>query len=172
MGRPARSIVWDSVKFDGSPHRSVDAVDLGSTDRGRWLSIPKGTRVSRPDRGFYDHPCDAVVLVPSEGLWIATWLVDWEPALYVDLARRVSVGSDRVVTMDLDIDVVRRRGGEVEVLDVDEFDLHRRRLGYPAELVSAVHRATESLTDAITRGQPPFCIIPDAPILPRTPSGW
>jgi hypothetical protein len=35
-----RSIVGDSVKFDGSLHRSAAAIDLGSTREGRWLLVP------------------------------------------------------------------------------------------------------------------------------------
>jgi uncharacterized protein len=166
------SAVWDSVKFDGALHRSADVIDLGTTDDGRWLFVPEGTPVRRPHRGDYLHPCDAVALVPPDGLWIATWLVGWDPALYVDLAQLKSIGDGRVVTMDLDVDVIRRRSGEVAVLDEAEFDLHRRQLGYPAELVTAVRRETERLADAIANEQPPFRSAPATPTLPRTPDVW
>jgi hypothetical protein len=166
------SVVWDSVKFDGSPHRSVDVLGLGTTDDGRWLFLSEGTLVRRPHRGDYLHPCDAVVLVPPEGLWIATWLVAWDPALYVDLAQQVTVDDERVVTIDLDVDVIRRRSGEVATLDVEEFDLHRRQLGYPSALVTAVRRETQRLADAIAREQPPFRSAPTTPTLLRSPDAW
>lgn len=172
MGTSQRSVVWDSVKFDGSLHRSAVAVDLGTTDEGRWLFIPAGTSVSRPFLGDYDHPCDAIALIPPEGLWTATWLVAWDPALYIDLAKLVSIGINRVVTMDLDIDVVRRRSGEVELRDLEEFELHRRQLSYPAELVRTVRLTSEKLVGEVAQQQQPFHVTPNAPPLPRTPDAW
>lgn len=169
MGTSKRSVIWDSVKFDGSPHRSAVAIDVGTTREGRWLFIPAGTRVSRPALGDYDHPCDAVALLPVEGLWTATWLIGWEPALYVDLAQQVSVESDRVMTMDLDVDVIRRRSGEVELCDLEEFELHRRQLCYPAELVGAVRLTWERLIEEVAQQRRPFLIAPNAPPLPRSP---
>lgn len=103
------SVVWDSVKFDGTLHRSAQAIDLGATDEGRWLFIPAGTPVTQSHGRGYGHPCDAVALIPPKGLWTATWLVEWDPTLYVDVARHVRVGRSRIITMDLDVDVVRRR---------------------------------------------------------------
>jgi protein associated with RNAse G/E len=156
-------IVWDELKFDGSPHRSCEVVDLGTTAEGRWLFIAAGTRVVRPEGRSYDHPCDAITLVPVEGLWTAVWLAGWDPELYVDVARRVSVEPDRVVTIDLDVDVVRRPGGAVEVLDLDEFEEHRRTFGYPEDLVDEVHRTTDFLVNAIGEQRPPFGLTPAVP---------
>ena len=160
------------MKFDGSLHRSAEAADLGTTDDGRWLFIGAGTRVIRPGRGDYDHPCDAVTLIPAQGLWTATWLIEWDPALYVDVAlHQRSERHDHVVTVDLDVDIVRRRNGEVELLDQDEFELHRRLLGYPAELVADVHRTSEWLTGAISRHEPPFLATPGIrPAAPENPA--
>lgn len=157
------SVLWESVKFDGSPNRTAHAIDLGTTESGRWLLIEAGTPVTRPHGGGYDHPCDAVALIPAEGLWTATWLVDWDPALYVDVARRLRVGHERIVTMDLDIDVVRHRTGEVEVLDLDEFEHHRREFGYPQDLVTAVGHATDELARALREHTTPFARTPNFP---------
>ncbi len=161
----ARTVVWDELKFDGSPHRSAEVVDLGSTDEGRWLFIPVGTRVVRPAGRSYDHPCDAVVLVPNDGMWTAVWLAGWDPVLYVDIARHVRVDVDRVVTVDLDVDVVRRLDGEVEVLDLDEFDLHRRKYGYPDDLVDEVRRTTDAVAESIRQARPPFRMEPAVPLV-------
>jgi hypothetical protein len=166
---PEGLVLWESVKFDGSPHRSAQALDLGTTQEGRWLFVMAGTPVTRPVHGDYNHPCDAVVLIPSKGLWIATWLVGWDPMLHVDIARRVHVGSDRVVTIDLDVDVVRKRNGDVYVVDRDEFESHRKHFGYSNDLVSAVTGAVKDVANAISRQEAPFHMRPNAPMLPRTP---
>ena len=149
------------MKFDGSLHRSAEAADLGTTDDGRWLFIGAGTRVIRPGRGDYDHPCDAVTLIPAQGLWTATWLIEWDPALYVDVAlHQRSERHDHVVTVDLDVDIVRRRNGEVELLDQDEFELHRRLLGYPGSWSPTCTEPVNGSTWAILRHEPPFLATP------------
>jgi protein associated with RNAse G/E len=98
--------------------------------------------------------------------------VAWDAALYVDLAQQMTIDDERVVTMDLDVDVIRRRSGEVATVGVEEFDLHRRQLGYPSPLVTAVRREAERLADAIAREQAPFRSTPNTPTLPRTPDAW
>ena len=160
------SVVWESVKFDGSPNRWARAIDLGTTQDGRWFFIKEGTRVTRPGAGSYDHPCDAVALIPGEGLWTATWLVDWEPSLYVDIAQLRDATETRVLSVDLEVDVVRHTDGTVEVLDEDEFEQHRSTLGYPIELVSAVSEATAQLAERVGVHDAPFGTVPSV-LCPR-----
>jgi protein associated with RNAse G/E len=162
-----RTIVWREVKFDGSLHRSATVVDLGTNGHGRWLFLPHGTQVTQSGGRSFDHPCDATALIPADGMWTAVWLAGWDPDLYIDIARVVSVGDGEVVTMDLDVDVVRRPGGEVDVLDLDEFELHRERYGYPDDLVRDVERATAEVSAAVADRRPPFLAIPAVPRPPR-----
>lgn len=161
-GRSA-SVLWESVKFDGSPSRRAWAVDLGATDAGRWLLIEAGTAVERPHGRGYDHPCDAVALFPSSCLWTATWLAGWDPALYVDLAQVTKNEAGHVLTVDLDVDVVRYRDGRVATLDVDEFDKNQRVLGYPTPLIDSVFAEERRLAHALRRRDPPFGDIPTLP---------
>lgn len=160
-------VVWESIKYDSTPHRSAQAVDLGTNDDGRWLFIAAGTPVSRPRGRDYDHPCDAIALIPTGGLWTATWLVGWDPALYVDVAKHERVGAERIVTMDLDVDVVRRASGEVDVLDLEEFEAHRRDLDYPPDLVRKVLRTAHELEGALRGHRAPFGSTPAPPSPPR-----
>jgi protein associated with RNAse G/E len=75
----------------------------------------------------------------------------------------------RLVTVDLDIDVIRRRDGTVEVLDRVEFERHRRELGYPAHLVDDVERAAAEVEAAVRSHQEPFRLEPAVPTSPRIP---
>jgi uncharacterized protein len=77
---------------------------------------------------------------------------------------------DRVVTIDLEIDLVRRADGRVEVLDHDEFEQHRQLFGYPATIVGAVTSTIVELTEALASRRPPFLDAPQPPPgLPREP---
>jgi hypothetical protein len=125
--------------------------------------IEAGTAVERPHGRGYDHPCDAVALFPSSCLWTATWLAGWDPALYVDLAQVTKNEAGHVLTVDLDVDVVRYRDGRVATLDVDEFDKNQRVLGYPTPLIDSVFAEERRLAHALRRRDPPFGDIPTLP---------
>jgi protein associated with RNAse G/E len=59
--------------------------------------------------------------------------------------------------VDLDLDVIRRRGTPVPFLvDEDEFAEHQVRYGYPAEVTTAAQSSADWLLDAVGRGTGPF----------------
>lgn len=59
--------------------------------------------------------------------------------------------------MDLDLDVVRRRGiGRVELRDEDEFAEHIISFGYPNEVVRPARAAAAWLRTALAEGRQPF----------------
>jgi protein associated with RNAse G/E len=69
---------------------------------------------------------------------------DWNGDAWVDL-------------IDLDLDVVRRRGsGRVELRDEDEFAAHRSSFGYPDEVVAPARAAAAWLRAALANGTQPF----------------
>jgi hypothetical protein len=138
-------------------------VDLGATVAGRWLFVKVGTAVERPHGRGYNHPCDAVALIPSGCLWTATWLAGWDPTLHVDLAQVTRNEAGHVRTVDLDVDVVRHRDGRVATLDLDEFDENRRMLEYPTPLIESVIAEERRLAHALRRRDPPFGAIPAFP---------
>ncbi|MDQ3308159.1 MAG: DUF402 domain-containing protein, partial [Actinomycetota bacterium] len=61
-----------------------------------------------------------------------------------------------VTMVDLDLDVVERWSGVVEVHDEDEFAAHQVSLGYPEELVALAERSCADVERALTAGEPPF----------------
>ncbi len=83
----------------------------------------------------FDAP--AVQLVPAGQWWTAVF--NDPPAsaeIYCDIATPPQWTHPGEVTMvDLDLDVIRRRDGQVLLDDEDEFAEHQVRYGYPAELI-------------------------------------
>jgi protein associated with RNAse G/E len=66
-------------------------------------------------------------------------------------------GDQAVDLIDLDLDVVRRRGsGRVELRDEDEFAVHRTSFGYPEEVVAPARAAATWLRTALANGTQPF----------------
>lgn len=157
-GEP-RTIVWRNEKWDGSLNRRARVEVLDQGPDGLWTWMPRGTLVERA-ASSYAHPCDAVGFIPAGEFWQATWLFDFEPALYVDIAMPAIIEGESIRAIDLDLDVVRRLDGSVEVLDRDEFDEHRIAFGYPDDVVEHALNAADHVVDIMSAGRSPLTPLP------------
>jgi protein associated with RNAse G/E len=144
-------------KYDGSLHWHTSARHLGEDEYGAWLGCPPDTVAQRGDDPPVIHPQAHVLLFPRDAWWTAAFNAEPQKTeIYCDVTT-VPVWRDGEVTMvDLDLDVRRRRDGTVEILDEDEFAVHRERYGYPADVVAAARAATEWLERALSDGVEPF----------------
>jgi len=148
-------------KWDGRGHWSFDMERLGDDEHGIWLWAPAGTVLQRGsdktvtvDQGFVK------VITPGRW-WTAVWNVgpvhgERSIAVYVDISTPAVRESDTVHMVDLDLDVIRRRDGSVEVVDEDEFDEHRVSFGYPGYVVDKARAVTAGLAIAVERREEPF----------------
>ncbi|WP_279579576.1 DUF402 domain-containing protein [Fodinicola feengrottensis] len=76
--------------------------------------------------------------------------------VYCDICT-VPVRTDNQVTMvDLDLDVVRRWDGVVEILDEDEFEIHQVTYGYSPEVIASARKAADELAEIVRSGAEPF----------------
>ncbi|MEU9420689.1 DUF402 domain-containing protein [Streptomyces sp. NPDC048272] len=128
---------------------------LGEDEHGVWLGTAQGVPVSsskgddRPSR--FAH----VMLVPRGEWWTATatFCADPGPEVYCDVCTVPEWNADGTVlrTVDLDLDVVRPRGGEAHVKDEDQFAERRLRYGYPDDDVDSARRTCEWLMERVRR---------------------
>jgi uncharacterized protein len=146
------------LKYDGRPHRSYPARWLGQDAAGTWLGVPAGTPAivdgNRPIVREEPH----VLLVPRRAWWTAMFNAPPRRSeVYCDITTPATwTGHDSVTVVDLDLDVRRRRWGEIERLDDDEFAEHRVRFGYPDEVVTQATEASYWLATALGDGTEPF----------------
>lgn len=150
------------TKWGGKQHWRYVMEPLGEDEYGAWF----GARAGIPTQRGHEPPtraeCDFVVLAPVAGHWIATWNADREPAIYVDVTTRPIRDERSVRAVDLDLDVIRRRNGKVEVLDEDEFAEHQVLYRYPPDVVTGALRTTGELVRLITARTEPFDRVGDA----------
>lgn len=97
-----------------------------------------------------------LMLVPPADDWLAWFPEFGDFELYVDIVSGTERSETAVTTVDLDLDVIRRRDGTIELLDVDEFELHQVELAYPSELIDHAERAAQRVLAAVRGGEEPF----------------
>jgi hypothetical protein len=148
-------------KWDGQAHWAFDMRRLGVDEHGVWLWAPAGTELRRGS----DEPVTAkhgFVKVITPGQW---WTAIWNDATqadgrsirtYVDVITPAAWDGDTVYMVDLDLDVVRRSDGTVEVADEDEFEDHKIAFGYPEHVIDRARAVTARLVLAIEGEHEPF----------------
>jgi len=144
-------------KWGGHPHYRGVMHHLGDDVHGSWLWGPAGRTIERDGETMFVTEFDVVTLI-SPGAWwtLSWWLGHPEVTLYVNIDTPAIWDDDRVVTVDLDLDVIRFTDGRVAVVDEDEFALHQQRYAYPRELIAAAEAATATALELASRSEPPF----------------
>ncbi len=75
--------------------------------------------------------------------------------VYCNIAFPCKLKEDTVEFIDLDVDVIVR-DGILEVVDIDEFEEHKKLYGYGKELEIRVFKAVDQVKKDITEGNYPF----------------
>jgi uncharacterized protein len=154
---PSETVRVVYTKFDGSAHRDYPARRLSEDDLGIWVGVPRGTASVYHGRPSVEQ-IPFVLLIPHAAWW--TGMFNPPPRtseVYCDITTPARWEGDTVHIVDLDLDVVRRRETQaVELRDEDEFEDHRERFGYPAEVVTEAYAAARKLMVALGDGSEPF----------------
>ena len=145
-------------KYDGSLHWNYLATRLGEDEHGVWLGAPAGTALRRGEVVMELAEMDHVVLLPRDAWWTAAFNAPPKRTeIYCDISTvPVWTSAEEVTMIDLDLDVLRRRTGLVELVDEDEFAEHQVHFGYPAEVIDEARAAADWLVAAVTARQEPF----------------
>jgi hypothetical protein len=147
----------DMRKWPDQPHWHVDAYRLGVDQYGTWIHVPTGRIARRGHEPPAPISMGFVALVPVDSWWVAEfYLHHARHSVYVNICTPPAWGAKTVRFVDLDLDVVRKPDGSVEVLDEDEFAAHRVQLDYPGELVEAAQDAAEVAVASLADHVEPF----------------
>jgi len=140
-------------KYDGTLHWHLRMHRLGADEYGIWLGLPADSSMRKGDEPPVPIPQPHVILFPQDTWYTAVF--NGEPAeveIYCDLTTPPAWPAPDLVTMvDLDLDVLRRRGeSQALLVDEDEFAEHQVRYGYPRDVVDAAQAAARDLLQAVT----------------------
>lgn len=143
-------------KYDGTPHRSYPARLVARRPEGSWLLVAAGT-VATLAAGFAIREEAYTLFVPRDAWWTAMFnAAPRRTEVYCDITTPAVWADGEVSVVDLDLDVRRRRTGEIELVDEDEFAEHRVRYRYPTEVVTRASAAAHWLVGALGDGTEPF----------------
>lgn len=134
---------------------------LGEDRHGLWLGAPAGTPLRRGAEPPRPARSAFVTLVRGGGWSMPIWNAAGSHRFssYVDICMDIEVVENRVDAIDLDLDVATTWDGTIEVLDEDEFALHRERFAYPAELVARARNEVTAVVNAIDQGIEPYATV-------------
>ena len=158
VGEPVRI---EMEKWGSAPHWHIPGYYLGADRLGDWIGVPAGTRMVRPGREA-TTTADHVTLVPAPGpdlerAFMAAFHVEpMDVWVYVDMTTPPTWDGSTVRAVDLDLDVVRGREGDVVVDDEDEFARHQVELGYPPEVVALAERSRDRVLQRVLDEEAPF----------------
>lgn len=154
-------VVWiQRRKWKDSPHYGSEGFFLGEDEHGHWVGAQPGNRMYKGTGPIRNGKYPVVWCVPRDGWFLAHFLVGHpDLGVYIDIAAP-AVWSDRSVKIvDLDLDVVVWNDGRpVELVDEDEFELHRVELEYPPDVVTAARAAGARVFREATAGEAPFAM--------------
>ncbi|MFC9692920.1 DUF402 domain-containing protein [Kribbella sp. NPDC056951] len=143
------------TKYDGTPHRLMEAVHLGEDEHGLWVGSRPGQRARRADGTWITVDHHRVRLFPRGQWWSALFNDDPHATrIYCDVTMPPVFGVDTVTLVDLDLDIRLLRTGAVRVMDEDEFEAHRVKYAYPPQVVATAQATCTWLAANITTAEP------------------
>jgi hypothetical protein len=145
------------TKWGGGRHWEFPVTVLGVDAHGVWCGAPVGTRLERPGAAFTSQ-FGWVTLFPTDRPWAASYYdsPDQPIAVYVDVTTPPAWAGSSVSMVDLDLDVIVTRDGDLLLDDEDEFAEHQVTLGYPREIVELARGSADHLMVAAQHGREPF----------------
>lgn len=154
---PGQQIRVEMAKWGNRRHWAYDGIYLGADEYGDWLGCPAGTHYRRPAAAFTADFAGVVLVPVGEAAYLPAF--NDKPAtsaVYVDIATPAVWDGTVLRSIDLDLDVIRRRDGSVHLDDQDEFAVHQVEYGYPTEVIQLAERSAAEVLAAVRRSDAPF----------------
>ena len=160
----SRVVTMTWHKWPSQLHWEATGVLLARDSGSTWLGTTKGSPILRPQgRTPTAASGDSVLVCSPSRPWVARWYLDRGDAgraerfsCYVDITTLPVISEDRVLVIDLDLDVALTWEGDMVLLDEDEFTDHAVRFGYPAWLERHARDACQEVQDLLASHGGPF----------------
>lgn len=153
-----RPVIVQFLKNPDLIHWGFEGSYLGEDEYGSWIAVPAGSRRWKGSETFRPTSEDAIFCAPHAGWWHLHYNGPTTRfSHFVDIVTQpIWVSENRYEMIDLDLDVVLRQDGMVEIEDEDEFAVHQVRYGYSPEMITRAVEETSLIVHALGSQQEPF----------------
>ncbi|WP_025730245.1 nucleoside tri-diphosphate phosphatase [Atopobacter phocae] len=159
MYRPKEGefITIKSYKHDGSLHRTWRNSMVLKTSDNQIIAVNDHTVVEEAD-GRKWMTREPAILYFHKKYWfnIVTMLRPKGISYYCNLASPFVMDKEALKYIDYDLDIKVFPDGEKRLLDVDEYQRHRKQMDYPDEINQIILDQVEELVDWIKHEEGPF----------------
>lgn len=148
-----------ALKFPNIPHYEWEGETLEKTED--YLLV-----LCKPGRKLIHHSKNDVYIINNTSIeyfplkkWYTAAMDVEEGALisaYCNIAMPSVLNHNEISFIDLDLDLIKRKNKDWEVVDEDEFEINSMKYQYPEELKSEALKALERLKQDVANGSFPF----------------
>lgn len=153
VGAPGTRFLLRATKYDGSPHW-IQPFRVESDDGNLLVATYRARTPIYTSRGEFRSPYDSKVYfwrdrwfnvfrLSRPGCSIALW--------YCNITTPPVYSRCELKYVDLDLDVCVRPNGCIELLDSDEFVVHRKIFGYSQDVIEKAEAAVVEVSE-LARG--------------------
>ena len=155
---PGSRILLRATKYDGTAHW-IQPFTVVSDDGDLLQTDYRARTPIFTSRGEFRSPYDShvyfwrerwynVFRLSKPGCALALW--------YCNVTTPPSLQGTQLNYVDLDLDLIVRPGGDIELLDSDEFQEHQAEYAYPRELIAHAEQAACEVYDLARHHLFPF----------------
>lgn len=157
--REGEFITIKSYKHDGSLHRTWRDTMVLKTSEQSVIGCNDHTLVTESD-GRRWVTREPALLYYHKHYWfnVVTMLRPKGVSYYCNIASPYVVDSEGLKYIDYDLDVKVFPDGEKRLLDVDEYELHRKKMNYSKEVDYILKENVRILVDWINNEKGPFSL--------------
>ena len=151
------TVEYATEKWGGRPHYRGEVSHLGDDEFGSWLWGVSGRTMYRGDDSTFVTEQPVLILIAGDAWWSVSWWVGHPDVdLYVNICTPAQWAGERIVAVDVDLDVIRYCDGRVAVVDRDEFEHHQLLYDYPPFIIEGAEQATASAYELVVDNAAPF----------------
>ena len=146
-----------SYKHDGSLHRTWRDTMVLKTNENSIIGVNDHTLVTESDGRRWVTREPAIVYFHKK-FWfnIIAMIRENGVSYYCNLASPYLLDNEALKYIDYDLDIKVFADGEKKLLDVEEYERHKRQMSYPDDIDFILKENVKILVDWINEGKGPF----------------
>jgi protein associated with RNAse G/E len=150
-------VTIQSYKHDGSLHRTWRETMLLKVNENSLIGVNDHTLVTESDDRRWVTREPAIVYFHKK-FWfnIIAMIREEGVSYYCNLASPYTLDAEALKYIDYDLDVKVFASGDRKLLDVEEYERHRKQMDYPADIDFILRENVKILNSWIREGYGPF----------------